>query len=85
MALNSKAIEETAVDAVKAKIRLSPVLSSYISDNDKSPSFDGYICVHQNARQTKKGLKRVNVQVKGCEKKHFNKDAIPIPCPLMIY
>ncbi|MBQ9197305.1 MAG: DUF4365 domain-containing protein [Clostridia bacterium] len=79
MALNPKAIEETAVDAVKAKIRLSPVLSSYISDNDKSPSFDGYICVHQNARQTKKGLKRVNVQVKGCEKKHFNKDAITYP------
>ena len=57
MAMNSKAIEETAVDAVKAKIRLSPVLSTYISDNDRTPSFDGHICVHENEQQTKKNVK----------------------------
>ena len=32
------------------------------------------ICIHQNAKQTKKNLKRVNVQVKGSEKKKFNRD-----------
>ncbi len=79
MAMNSKAIEETAVDAVKAKIRLSPVLSTYISDNDRTPSFDGHICVHENEQQTKKNVKQVNVQIKGCEKKKFNKDNITYP------
>ena len=74
--MNAKAIEGISVSAVNDTIRLSSVLSPYISENDKSPSFDGYICIHQNARQTKKNLKRVNVQVKGCEKKKFNRDNI---------
>ena len=79
MGMSSKAIEGTAVDTVKAKIRLSPLLSVYISENDRTPSFDGHICVHENDRQTKKNLKRVNVQVKGCERKKFPQDGITYP------
>ena len=67
MALAKKTIEEEAVDAVRAQVRLSPIMSSDISCNDKSPSYDGEIYIHESAEQSKDNLIMVRVQVKGHE------------------
>lgn len=60
--------EGVAVAAVRAVIAGADYLKGYISDNDKGPSLDGYICGY-----TKKGYKKENesgraqVQIKGKE------------------
>lgn len=60
--------EGVAVAAVRAAIAGADYFKGYISDNDKGPSLDGYICGY-----TKKGYKkefesgRAQVQIKGKE------------------
>ena len=74
--------EGIAVAAVRAAIAGAVYLKGYISDNDKGPSLDGYICGY-----TKKGYKkefesgRAQVQIKGKESKSSDllKESISYP------
>lgn len=65
--MNSKQIEDIAIMAVKSAImHLDSRLSPYISDNDKEPSWDGFIYLYNSADHIKKNFEgRVAVQVKG--------------------
>ena len=73
---DTKRIEEEAVDAVKRVIRTVDLLSTFISDNDKGPCWDGYIAVHKDSTKSKDGIRRVHVQVKGTEQDDFTSDEI---------
>lgn len=68
--LNTKRIEETATHALKGALLRCPTLAAYISENDKTPSWDGQIFVYQNAEQKKEdGILVAPVQVKGTSTK----------------
>ena len=43
--MNSKAIETIAVNAIKDSVVTVDVLEPYITENDKGPSWDGYIYI----------------------------------------
>lgn len=58
-------IEKLATSAVKESISLTDVLSPFINDGDKEPSWDGNIYIHEDKRKNKIGIKKVPVQVKG--------------------
>lgn len=79
MTFGAKAIEDAATAAVTTTVQQCPILSAYITGNDKGPAFDGYICIHKDSRQSKKDMRRVNVQVKGCVKKKFDRQVITYP------
>lgn len=64
--MDNKAIETLAISAVKDSIVSTEILDQFIADNDKEPSWDGFIYVYNGKRHTKKCLAgRVPVQVKG--------------------
>ena len=64
--ISTKTIEEKAVNTLKAVLYECPLLSPFISENDKTPSWDGNVFVYNNERQSKSDLiGRVPVQVKG--------------------
>lgn len=68
MSLGSKAIEILAVNAVKNSIVTSEYLEPFISENDKEPSWDGFIYIYGDKSKKKSTLKgRMPVQVKGKE------------------
>jgi len=68
-ASNNKRIEETATTALKAVLLHCPILDSFISTNDKTPTWDGMVYVYKNASFRKADLLgRVPVQIKGTEK-----------------
>lgn len=68
--LNAKRVEESATNALKRVLLRCPSLAAYISENDKTPSWDGQIFVYQNAEQKKEdGIWVVPVQVKGTSRK----------------
>ena len=68
--LNTKRIEESATHALKGALLRCPTLAAYISENDKTPSWDGQIFVYQNAEQKKEdGILVAPVQVKGTSTK----------------
>lgn len=58
-------IERLATSAVVDSISLTDVLSPFINDGDKEPSWDGNIYIYEDKSKTKKGIKKVPVQVKG--------------------
>ena len=58
-------IERLAIAAVKESIALTDVLSPFLNDGDKEPSWDGSIYIHKDKRKSKEGIKKVPVQVKG--------------------
>lgn len=64
-------IEKLATAAVVESISLTDVLSPYINEGDKEPSWDGNIYIHQDKSKTKKEIKKVPVQVKGEVRKVF--------------
>ena len=73
---NNKRIEETATTALKAALLHCPVLEPFISDNDKTPSWDGTVFVYKNSSQKKEDiLGRAPVQIKGTEKRIASKTA----------
>lgn len=43
--MTTKQIEEVATNAVKNVFNYTDKLSSYISDNDKEPSWDGFVYI----------------------------------------
>lgn len=75
MATNTKRIEESATHALKGALLRCPTLAAYISENDKTPSWDGQIFVYGSADQKKSdGILVVPVQVKGTVRKFSAKE-----------
>lgn len=78
--MNSKAIEELATNAVKKSIITTDVLDQFISENDKEPTWDGYVYIYDNKKKRKSDLRgRVAVQIKGKLKDEMPKDEISFP------
>jgi hypothetical protein len=68
--LDQKAIETKAVNAVRDIIVESDYLDQYIVDNDKEPSFDGFVNLYSEKGKNKENyVGRIAVQVKGTQKK----------------
>lgn len=68
MATNTKWIEDSAVNALKTVLYRCPLIEPYISDNDKTPSWDGAIFVYSHPERKKEQIVgRIPVQVKGTE------------------
>lgn len=77
MPLDNKAIETLSVNAVKNSIVTSEFLDQFIADNDKEPSWDGFVYIYENKSKQKSNLKgRMPVQVKGTESNDHSKDTI---------
>ena len=69
---DKKAIEEKALNYFKTFIEDSNVISQYITDNDKKPSWDGDLFLYSRGIRDKKHfIGRVPVQVKGTEVNRF--------------
>lgn len=80
MSLNAKAIETLSVNAVKDSIAMSDFLEPFIADNDKEPSWDGFVYIYENKSHRKENIKgRLSVQVKGKECNDFSKEKISYP------
>jgi len=58
-------IEKLATSAVEESVSKTDVLDPFVNDGDKEPSWDGNIYIYTDKRKTKKGIKKVPVQVKG--------------------
>lgn len=66
--MDNKAIEQTAVSTIERRANLTDFISSFLDDNDKTPSWDGFLYVYSNAHKIKDNIVgRVAVQVKGRE------------------
>lgn len=75
--MDSKAIETLAINAVRDSIVLSDFLDQFITDNDKEPSWDGFVYIYNGNSRKKEMLKgRLPVQVKGTENSDLSKDEI---------
>ena len=57
--------EKLATSAIVESISLTDVLSPFINDGDKEPSWDGNIYIYEDKKKNKRGIKKVPVQVKG--------------------
>lgn len=69
-------IEVKATSAIKDAIASTDILSPFINEHDKEPSWDGFIYIYSNKKKSKDGLKRVPVQVKGTVKSKIPKKEI---------
>lgn len=77
MELDAKAIETLSVNAVKNSIVTSDYLDQFIAENDKEPSWDGFVYVYSEKSKKKDKLKgRVPVQIKGHQADDFSKSEI---------
>lgn len=75
--MDRQAIEQTAVNAVEDRVNLTRFLSSYLDNNDKTPSWDGTIYIFKSNKKTKDNLTgTIPVQIKGHEYIDFSKDTI---------
>ena len=82
MATNTKRIEESATHALKGALLRCPTLAAYISENDKTPSWDGQVFVYGSAEQKKSdGILVVPVQVKGTSK-HLSAKSVSYSCEI---
>ena len=46
MPLDNNSIETLSVNAVKNSIVMSELLAQFIADNDKEPSWDGFVYIY---------------------------------------
>lgn len=77
MSLDNKAIETLSVNAVKNSIVTSEFLDQFIADNDKEPSWDGFVYIYGDKSKKKSSFKgRMAVQVKGTECDEHSKEII---------
>lgn len=78
--MDNKTIETLSVNAVRDSIVLSDYLDQYIADNDKEPSWDGFVYIYNDTSKRKSSLRgRLAVQVKGKENNNQEKDEISFP------
>lgn len=77
MSLDNKAIETLSINAVKNSIVTSEFLDQFIVENDKEPSWDGFVNIYGDKSKKKSNLKgRMPVQVKGTECDDHSKENI---------
>ena len=82
MPLDNNSIETLSVNAVKNSIVMSELLAQFIADNDKEPSWDGFVYIYGDKSKAKSKLKgRMPVQVKGTECDDHSKDTISFKMP----
>ena len=60
--------EIIATSYLKEVIATTDLLSPFINEGDKEPSWDGNIYLYSNSSKKKTGIKKIPVQVKGTEK-----------------
>lgn len=78
--MTSKVIEELATNAVKKSIITTDFLDQFISENDKEPTWDGYVYIYDDKKKKKSDLRgRVAVQIKGKQKDEMPTDEISFP------
>lgn len=71
-AIDTKAIEEKALNHFKSFIEDSKVISQFIADNDKEPCWDGHLYLYADGIRDKEHLQgRVPIQIKGTEVGRF--------------
>ena len=58
-------IEKLATAALKKSISQTDFLADFVNDGDKEPSWDGNIYIYADSTKSKKGIKKIPVQVKG--------------------
>lgn len=63
--MNNRKTEEMAARAVEESIEKVDRLGARINRNDKTPSWDGDVYVHQKSDDSKKGILKIPIQVKG--------------------
>lgn len=81
--MDKKAIEDLAISAVKNSITVCELLSPFINDNDKEPTWDGHIYIYRDKRKKKDEVRRIPVQVKGTEKDNLSKTEISFPVSII--
>lgn len=70
--IDSKAIEEKAINEVKRFFEDSNIVSTFIAENDKEPFWDGHLYLYPNGVKTKENFQgRIAVQIKGKDLKDF--------------
>lgn len=75
--MDKKAIETLSVNAVRDSIVTSDFLDQFIADNDKEPTWDGFVYIYGDKSKKKNKLKgRLPVQIKGTENDDFSKEEI---------
>lgn len=72
-------IEKLATSAVTSSLSKTDRLSSFLSEGDKEPAWDGNIYIHENGRKSKKNIKKVPTQIKGKIHKGEVEDTIRYP------
>ena len=78
--MDKKALETLSINAVKNSIVASDFLDQFITENDKEPSWDGFIYIYSNKSKKKSSLKgRIPVQVKGKGCNDHSKKEITYP------
>lgn len=78
--MNKRDIEQFAVSAVKDSITSCDYLDSYLSDNDKTPSWDGEIFIYSNPNRTNEDfVGSVKCQIKGKVQTNLSKGVISYP------
>lgn len=78
--MDRKAIETLSVNAVRDSVVVSDYLDQFIADNDKEPSWDGFVYIYNDKSKKKGRLKgRVPVQIKGTENNDHSKEEISFP------
>jgi hypothetical protein len=78
--MTPKVIEELATNAVKKSIITTGFLDQFISENDKEPTWDGYVYIYDDKKKKKNDLRgRVAVQIKGKQKNEMSTDEISFP------
>lgn len=70
--IDTKAIEEKALNNLKTFIEDSERISQYLADNDKEPCWDGHLYLYDGEGKSKEHLQgRVPIQVKGTVVERF--------------
>ncbi len=78
--MDSKKIEQAGVAAVINSILPCKTLSSFVSDNDREPSWDGQLNIYKKGDHAKSNfIGRVPVQVKGTIQNNLSKAEIAFP------
>ena len=67
-------LEKIATSSVAMSISATDVLSPFINEGDKEPSWDGNVYIYSNKDKKKEGIKKVPVKVKGKQKDDFSKE-----------
>lgn len=81
--MDKKNIESAAISEVKDSILSCDILSPYISENDKEPSWDGFIYIYKDKKRKKENIRgRVAIQVKGESNSDFSQSEISHPADI---